>query len=212
MLLCLNPLDASIDFSNCCFQLCSVAWPQWWQSDLTHSWTLPRRTSSSGSTSSCGSLAEYHRIPLQLLYYQHFAVLLWISGVFATWCIISVVLQSWTKVLGHFCVSEAFSNSHRFNPSPHPTKNVGRVYPELVSEFQLFIGWGRDNCKKISITLHCFKRNQEITEKYEYCSTVPRTFVQDCRFRSFNLLMFIVYLQIYQNSPLIPTVSSHFLS
>ena len=23
--------------------------------------------------------------------------------------------------------------------------------------------------------------NREITEKYEYCSTVPRTFVQDCR-------------------------------
>ena len=39
--------------------------------------------------------------------------------------------QSWTKVLGHFCISGAFSNSHRSNPSPHPTNNVGRVYPEL---------------------------------------------------------------------------------
>ena len=50
--------------------------------------------------------------------------------------------QSWTKVLGHFCISGAFSNSHRSNPSPHPTNNVGRVYPEFFSEFQLCIGWG----------------------------------------------------------------------
>ena len=27
-------------------------------------------------------------------------------------------------------------------PSPHPTYNVGRVYPEFFSEFQLCIGWG----------------------------------------------------------------------
>ena len=42
----------------------------------------------------------------------------------------------------HFCVSGAFSNSHRSNPSPHPTNNVGRVYPEFFCEFQLCIGWG----------------------------------------------------------------------
>ena len=34
------------------------------------------------------------------------------------------------KVLGHFCVFGAFSISHRSNPSPHTTNNVGRVYPE----------------------------------------------------------------------------------
>ena len=28
--------------------------------------------------------------------------------------------QSWTKALGHFCVSGAFSNSHRSNPSLTP--------------------------------------------------------------------------------------------
>ena len=51
-------------------------------------------------------------------------------------------LKSWTKVLGHFCISGAFSNSHRSNPSPPPTNNVGRVYPEFFSEtFQLCIGW-----------------------------------------------------------------------
>ena len=39
----------------------------------------------------------------------------------------------------------------------------------------------RANCKKISKRIHCFKREPigEMTEKYEYCSTVPRTFVRD---------------------------------
>ena len=31
--------------------------------------------------------------------------------------------QSWTEVLRHFRVPGAFSNSHRSNPSPHPTNN-----------------------------------------------------------------------------------------
>ena len=28
-------------------------------------------------------------------------------------------------------------------PLPHPTNNVGRVYPEFFSEFQLCIVWGK---------------------------------------------------------------------
>ena len=53
------------------------------------------------------------------------------------------IRQSWTKVLGHFRVSGAFSNSLRSNPSPHSTNNVGRVYLQFFSEFQLCIGWGK---------------------------------------------------------------------
>ena len=44
-------------------------------------------------------------------------------------------LQLWTKVLGHFRVSGAFSNSRRSNPSPHPTNGVERVYPEFFPSF-----------------------------------------------------------------------------
>ena len=51
-------------------------------------------------------------------------------------------IQSWTKVLGHFCISGTFFNSHSSNPCPHPTNNVGRVYPDFFSKFQLCIGWG----------------------------------------------------------------------
>ena len=46
-------------------------------------------------------------------------------------------MQSWTKVLGHFSVSGAFSNSHRSNTSPHPTNNVGGVYPEFFRVYHL---------------------------------------------------------------------------
>ena len=89
-------------------------------------------------------------------------------------------LRSWTKVLGHFRVSGAFSNSHRSNPSPHPTNSVERVYLEFFSEFQLCIGWGEGELQfwKVCTVL---TGNREMTEKYEYCSTVPRAFVQDCR-------------------------------
>ena len=33
-------------------------------------------------------------------------------------------LQSWTKVLGHFCMSGAFPSSHRPNTSPRLTNKV----------------------------------------------------------------------------------------
>ena len=41
----------------------------------------------------------------------------------------------WTKVFGHLGVSGAFSNSHRPNPSAHPTNKVGRAYPEFFPSF-----------------------------------------------------------------------------
>ena len=88
--------------------------------------------------------------------------------------------QSWTKVLGHFCVSGAFSNSHRSNPSPHPTNNVGRMYPDFFRISLYRIGGGR-TARKSREGCTVLRGNREMTEKYEFCSTVPRSFVQDCR-------------------------------
>ena len=90
-------------------------------------------------------------------------------------------LQSWTIVLGHFCISGAFSNPHRSNPHPpHPTNNVGRVYPEFLFRVSSLyrVGGGRTarNFRKGCTVL---RGNREMTERYEYCSTVPRTFVQE---------------------------------
>ena len=66
----------------------------------------------------------------------------------------TIMDQSFETLL-HFW---AFSNSYGPNvPSPHPTNNVGRVYPE----FFFCIGWGRENCKKISKRMHCFMRDPE---------------------------------------------------
>ena len=46
------------------------------------------------------------------------------------------------------------------------------------SEFQLCMGWGErelhENFEKDTLR----RGNRGMTEKYEYCSTVPRTFVQ----------------------------------
>ena len=84
--------------------------------------------------------------------------------------------QSWTKVLGHFCISGAFSDSHKSNPSPHATNNVGRVSPEFFFSTLYRVGGGRTgrNFRKGCTVL---RGNREMTDKYEYCSTVPRTFL-----------------------------------
>ena len=74
--------------------------------------------------------------------------------------------QSWTKVLGHFCISGAFSNSHRSNPFPHPKNNVSTLYR---------VG-GRENCKKISKTLHCFKREPKNSRKIWILQYCPKDF------------------------------------
>ena len=71
-----------------------------------------------------------------------------------------LVLQSWSKILRLFCFSGAFSYSHIPSPSPHPTNNVGRVYPEFFSEFQLCRGWGEEERQEnFEIKRkHCFMR------------------------------------------------------
>ena len=43
------------------------------------------------------------------------------------------------------------------------------------------VGGGR-TARKIRKGCTVLRGNREKTEKYEYCSTVPRTFVQDCSF------------------------------
>ena len=85
--------------------------------------------------------------------------------------------QSWTKVLEHFCISGAFSDSRfKSNPSPHATNNVGRVSPEIFFPTLYRVGGGRTgrNFRKGCTVL---RGNREMTDKYEYCSTVPRTFL-----------------------------------
>ena len=54
----------------------------------------------------------------------------WRKGPFAVWEVIATII---VKNLGALFISGAFSNSHKPNPSPHPTNNVGLLYPEFFS-------------------------------------------------------------------------------
>ena len=78
-----------------------------------------------------------------------------------------------------YCISGAFSNLHGSTP-PNPTNNVGRVYPDFFSEFSTLcrVGGGI-TARKYRKGYTVLRGNREMTEKYEYSSTVPRTFLQD---------------------------------
>ena len=66
------------------------------------------------------------------------------------------------------------------NPSAYPTNNVGRVYPEFLPSFSFVYGeggggGGERNPKKFRKGCTVLRGNREMTEKYEYWSTFPRT-------------------------------------
>ena len=65
-------------------------------------------------------------------------------------------------------------------PLSTPHKQCWTRVSRIFSEFQLCIGWGEGELQfwKVCTVL---TGNREMTEKYEYCITVPRAFVQDCR-------------------------------
>ena len=89
-------------------------------------------------------------------------------------------LQSWTKVLGQLCVSGVFSNSHRSDPSPHPQTMLDAWIQNFFWVSILYrVGGGR-TARKFRKWCTVLRGNREMTEKYAYCSTVPRTFVHDC--------------------------------
>ena len=86
-------------------------------------------------------------------------------------------LQSWTKVLGHFCVGGAFSNSHKSNPSPHPHKQRWTRVQNFFRVSTLYSqGKGRENCKKISKMMHCFKREPRNDRKIRILQYCPKDF------------------------------------
>ena len=91
------------------------------------------------------------------------------------------------KSLGTLLHFLAFSNSHRTNPFPHPTSNVGRVYLEFFSEFRHCMypyrvkGGGGGGGGEIELQGN-FEKDGLFYEgtRNEFCITVPRTFVHDC--------------------------------
>ena len=89
--------------------------------------------------------------------------------------------QSWTKALGHFCVLGAFSNSHRSKPLPSPHKQCWTRCKQNFFRVSTLYRVGRGKtARKFRKGCTVLRGNREMAEKYEYCTTVPRTLVQDC--------------------------------
>ena len=71
-------------------------------------------------------------------------------------------------------------------PSPYKQcwMYVSRIFFRVSTLYR--VGGGR-TARKFRKGCTVLRGNREMTEKYEYCSTVPRTFVQDCRSPVFPL-------------------------
>ena len=87
-------------------------------------------------------------------------------------------------------------------PSPHKQcwTRVSRIFFQVSSLDRIRGGRAARKCRKGCTVL---RRNREMTEKYEYCNTVPRTFVQDCS----SFLPFIFLFRL-SSSSLIAVISS----
>ena len=66
-------------------------------------------------------------------------------------------------------------------PLPSPLKQCWTRVSRIFSEIQLCIGWGEGELQENFENDAVFRGSREMTGKYAYCSTVPRTFVHDCR-------------------------------
>ena len=78
-------------------------------------------------------------------------------------------------------------NQHEPNPSPHPTYNVENTYPQLFLTFNIVLGGGGGNCNVVLKYGNAFRRSAQIFNNYGFCITVPRYFVQDCRYLSLGV-------------------------
>ena len=87
-------------------------------------------------------------------------------------------------------------------PSPHKQcwTRVSRIFLQVSTLDRVRGGTTARKCRKGCTVL---RGNREMTEKYEYCSTVPRTFVQDCS----SFLPFIFLFRL-SSSSLIAVISS----
>ena len=82
------------------------------------------------------------------------------------------------KVLGHL----RFWSVLQFTQVQPLPNNVGRVYPEFFRVSTLYSVGGGRTARKFRKGCTVLRGNREMTEKYEYCGTVPRIFVQDCSY------------------------------
>ena len=58
-------------------------------------------------------------------------------------------------------------------PPLTPQTMLDACIQNFFPSFNFVYGGGRKNCKKTSKMVHCLEGNREMTEKYEYYTTVP---------------------------------------
>ena len=106
-----------------------------------------------------------------------------------------LLVQSWAKVLGHFRVYGAF------HTGPTPPLTPQTMLDACIQNFfrvsTLYkVGGGR-TARKFRKGCTVLRGNREMIEKYEYCSTVLRTFVQYCRYIGyFTIQVFLLSLSL----------------
>ena len=84
------------------------------------------------------------------------------------------------KSLETLCISGAFPIKTGPTPSLTPETMLDACIQNFFRVSTLYrVGGGR-TARKFRKGCTVLRGNREMTEKYEYCSTVPRTFVQDC--------------------------------
>ena len=81
------------------------------------------------------------------------------------------------------CTFGAFFKSYMLNSSLQPTNKVGRGYLDFSRVSTLYRGGGgRENCLIFLKCCTVLWGHLETTKNYEYCITVPRALVWDCRY------------------------------
>ena len=67
-------------------------------------------------------------------------------------------------------------------PLPSPHKQCWTPVSRIFFEFQLCIGWGRENCKKFSKRMHHFKSEQRNDRKVRILQYCPKDFCPGLQF------------------------------
>ena len=85
-------------------------------------------------------------------------------------------------------------------PLPSPHKQCWTRVSRILSEIQLCIGWGEGELQENFENDAVLRGSREMTRKYAYCSTVPRTFVHDCSTYNKKILFYRHLTQDYLKS------------
>ena len=86
---------------------------------------------------------------------------------------VSIITTTLDKSLGTLLRFWGVFQFTQVQPLPSPHKQCWTRVSRIFSEFQLCIGWGRGNCKRISKRMHCFKREPRNDRKIwilQYCA------------------------------------------